>query len=240
VTAGAERLDATMSRRRLLRLGASFGVAAAATVALKALPAAAAESGFKVIGTVNLRKKPSTSSKVLLVIPAGEVVTDLDSTSNGFYKVSYQGTKGWVYGSYLASTNTDPGLLNGTAVTTSSVNLRAYPEVGDNIILVAPKGASIDTSEKTVDGFRYVAYNGNEGWMSDQFIGDSQGWFNPGDYATVTVNLNLRQQPSTSAKVMEVIPAGTQVQVWDEYQNGFRTVSYGNHTGWAYEAYLQR
>src|SRR3954468_15674196 len=105
VSSGTGALDGTMSRRRLLRLGAGFGAAAAAAAVMKALPAAAAGSGFKVIGTVNLRSKASTSSKVLLVVPAGSYVMDLESSKNGFSKVQYQGTNGWIYTDYLASTN---------------------------------------------------------------------------------------------------------------------------------------
>ena len=153
--------------------------------------------------------------------------------------MQYQGTNGWVSAAYLTSTNTDPAPLTGFAKTTSNVNLREYPEPGDNIIMVVPKGSGIDISDDVVDGYRYVAYDGTEGWMSDSFIGDAQDGFDPGDYATVTVNLNMRQQPNTSSKVMSVIPAGSQVQVWDQFDNGFRTVTYNGKTGWAYEAYLQ-
>jgi hypothetical protein len=50
---------------------------------------------------VNLRSGASTSSGVLLTVPAGQTATVLDPTpSGGFYKVNYQGTVGWTHGDY--------------------------------------------------------------------------------------------------------------------------------------------
>lgn len=52
-------------------------------------------------GTLNLRASASTSSAVLLVMPDGATVTLLGQTENGFTRVSYQGTAGWAYSTYL-------------------------------------------------------------------------------------------------------------------------------------------
>lgn len=51
---------------------------------------------------VNLRTGPSTSSKVLLVVPTGGRVktVGLTSPSAGFYKVEYGGTVGYSHGNY--------------------------------------------------------------------------------------------------------------------------------------------
>lgn len=57
---------------------------------------------FTTITAVNLRAKPSTSSNVLLVVPAGAVVDDYDlEIVDGFRSVDYKGTVGWIYDAYL-------------------------------------------------------------------------------------------------------------------------------------------
>ncbi len=54
-----------------------------------------------VLDVVNLRAGPSTSHAVLTVLPVAATVTLLGSEQNGFRKVDYGGTVGWVYGIYL-------------------------------------------------------------------------------------------------------------------------------------------
>ncbi|MBI5533344.1 MAG: SH3 domain-containing protein [Deltaproteobacteria bacterium] len=52
---------------------------------------------------VNFRKGPGTSYSVIRVLPSGSqvVTTGQTSSSNSFYKVTHQGSTGWVHGAYL-------------------------------------------------------------------------------------------------------------------------------------------
>jgi len=57
---------------------------------------------FYTTSAVNLRAKPSTSSNVITVVPAGARVLDYDFVmSNGFRGVDYNGKVGWIYDAYL-------------------------------------------------------------------------------------------------------------------------------------------
>jgi uncharacterized protein YgiM (DUF1202 family) len=64
----------------------------------------------------------------------------------------------------------------------------------------------------------------------------------PPIYVTTTVALNLRNEPSLSAKVILVLPKGTKVRWTDQVVNGFRYVVYENNQtgtpGWAFDKYL--
>jgi uncharacterized protein YgiM (DUF1202 family) len=241
IATGAGKFGTTMSRRRLLRLSGSVGMAALAGLLVKRLPAAAAgSSGMRTLTSLNLRAKPSTSGKVLLVMPYGALVLDAGSSSNGYIKVDYQGTTGWAAAEFLISTNSDAWPpMTGSATATKKANLRQYPVPGSHVVTVVVKGGDVQTSDKEVDGYRFVAYGGSKGWLLESAIGEIEDGIHPGDHAHTTANVNLRAQPSTSAKVMLVIPAGSEVVAWAQTENGFRTVSYGNTSGWVYEAYLE-
>ena len=51
---------------------------------------------------LNFRSGPSLGARVMTVMPPGSAVTVTGTASNGFYPVTYHGTQGWAYGSYLA------------------------------------------------------------------------------------------------------------------------------------------
>jgi len=58
---------------------------------------------------VNLRTGPSTSYRVLRVVPAGGRVTVLKSAPSGnWYNVRYSGTDGWSYGAYYRTVQAAP------------------------------------------------------------------------------------------------------------------------------------
>ncbi len=53
-----------------------------------------------------------------------------------------------------------------------------------------------------------------------------------------TTDLNLREGPGTSSRVLRVIPARAHVSDHGVVENGFRQVTYDNTRGWAFDAYL--
>ncbi|OIK16433.1 hypothetical protein BIV60_04820 [Bacillus sp. MUM 116] len=56
---------------------------------------------YLVIADLNLRKSANTSSERLAVIPNGTTVKSEKDPEDGWYQVSYNGLKGYVYGAYL-------------------------------------------------------------------------------------------------------------------------------------------
>ncbi|MFL5759039.1 MAG: SH3 domain-containing protein [Thermomicrobiales bacterium] len=207
---------------------------------LQSQPAfAAAGGGFRTTTPLNLRAEPSLSAKVLLIMPAQAKVTDGGIAKNGFEKVEYNGTTGWAFGDYLASTNPDaaPSFV-GEAVTTSDVNLRQGPDLTTTVQLVVPEGSAVQTSDTVVDGFRYSFYNGEDGWIYDQYLNANGARYEPESTMKTTTALNLREASSTDSKVLLVMPAGAQVTLGWWTANGFRLVTYNGKSGWAYQSYL--
>ncbi|HEV2074051.1 MAG TPA: SH3 domain-containing protein, partial [Thermomicrobiales bacterium] len=196
---------------------------------------------------VNLRSGPSTGHQVLRVVPNGAKIGVSTTVQNGFRYVNDQGQTGWMADAYIGSTSDgsqpDP-VISGEAWTTSAVNLRSGPSTSNQVLRVVPSGANIGVSTTERSGFLYVSYQGQTGWMSTAYIAYRDGGSQPGDdqggnYRTTTTALNLRAEPSTSAKILTVMPAGAKVQLLHTGVGSFGNVNYNGMQGWAALEYLQ-
>ncbi len=244
--------DRSLNRRSLVKSLAGFGVAAAALTPALALvsPTAARSSDSLIVNTsgARLRSGPGTSYRTLAYLAKGTEVRFLadGGSANGYrwYKVRVlaTGKEGFVASSLLSApdggTTPDPVIV-GSAWTISAVNLRSGPSTSHQILRVVPSGAKIGVSNTVKNGFRYVIHNGLAGWIADQYLSTVPGdaSYDP-NYATTTAALNLRAEPSLSAKVLLVIPPGTTVQAGTGALGQFRQVTYKGTSGWAATAYL--
>lgn len=100
--------------------------------------------------SVRLRAKPSTRGTTLTEIPRGAKLSVLHK-ENGWYKVSYNGQTGYVYGGLVdfkkpssVATHTTPSSAYTTAVVTRSMTVRderrralAHPQPGDRLVIVS-------------------------------------------------------------------------------------------------------
>lgn len=173
----ASRID----RRRVLRIMSGGAAAAIVGGLLKSMPALAAGAHYRTIASLNLRSKPSSSGKVLLVMPGNVLVKDLGDAKSGYTRVEYQGTAGWACGDYLTPTSERAAPpISGEAKTTSSVNCRQGPDTSDPIIQTLKKGTWVETSDTVVEGFRHWRPNGVRGWVFDEFLGNEATKIQPG------------------------------------------------------------
>lgn len=62
---------------------------------------AMAKATYLVTDQLNLRQTAGTTASILTVIPKGSIVIPSSKTSNGWYKVSYAGKSGYVFGTYV-------------------------------------------------------------------------------------------------------------------------------------------
>lgn len=229
-------LEESVTRRRLL--GLLIGAGAAVSTWPLVTSAATGAGTYRTTAALNLRAGPSTSSRVLRVMPAGAIVVDYDGVlSNGFRGVDYKGTVGWASDAYLVlvSAPSDPVFV-GTAKTTAAVNLRSGPSTSNQVLRVVPAGTWVQISDTVQNGFRYVIHNGLAGWISDAFLGGS----NTGAFVT-TARVNMRTGPGTNNRVILIIPVGATVIDYDgEIVNGFRGVDYNGTVGWVSNAFLRK
>ena len=183
-------------------------------------------------GPLNLRAGASTSYDVLDVMPDGATVTLLGSQSNGFTRVSYQGTIGWAASQYLAGGSSSG---NTATVIDGALNLRYGASTSYDVILVVPDGATVTLLGATANGYSRVSYQGTIGWAYSAYL--STG--GTGGIATVIDGaLNLRARASITSPVLLVMPNGASVRVNGQSQNAFTPVTYSGVSGWAYSLYL--
>ena len=244
----AERSGA-ISRRHLISRGgmAGAGLLALALVGKAAIDAepAGAAGYFSTGAALNLRTGPGTNYGVILVVPKGAVVTDLGTFQNNYRKVTYKGSTGWVIMDYLivsdGSGNESPDFVSGMRVV-SSANFRSGPSTSNSVFRVLPAGTVVQASLQTTSGFRYVSHQGQAGWIFDDLLAAIPDGESPGSLET-TDYVNLRSQPSLSAKVLMVLPPYQLVTPTGASQNGFKQVTMstpsGPITGWVHGNYLR-
>jgi D-alanyl-D-alanine carboxypeptidase len=122
--------------------------------------------------------------------------------------------------------------------TTAALNLRTGPGPRRRVLLVIPANAVVTGLGGAKYGYRQVVYNGTTGWAFEAYLvlegGDSPA---PGTLVT-TAPLNLRAEPSLSARVLLVMPSGATVTPTGKGSGQFAQVVYRGTTGWAATAYL--
>jgi uncharacterized protein YraI len=122
-------------------------------------------------------------------------------------------------------------------VTLDALNLREGPALNEDVVLVMPEGAEVLASNTATNGFREVEYRGRVGWAHEDYLRGAGAPVGIGE-AFVASALNLREAPSFDANVLDVMPEGAVVEMYDQVVDGFRYIAYDGLSGWAFDAYL--
>ena len=184
---------------------------------------------------LNLRKMASPSGTILTTIPSGKTVTYI-STYGSWYRVSYNGTVGYVSSQYLKTYQ--PTTVK-TYTTTASLNLRKMASTSGTILTTIPSGKKV-IYLSTYGSWYRVSYNGTIGYVSSQYVKvTSSSTITPDSTATyyTTANLNLRKMASTSGTILLTIPSGSAVTYLSTYGSWYR-VTYKGVTGYVSSQYV--
>lgn len=158
---------------------------------------------FDAEGTVNdtnvrYRTGPSTSNNSLGTIPKGTEV-DIIGINNGWYKLVYNGTTGYMRSDYIdlngadsedadteeddtttettpedTTTSTETAVNKKGSVTGNYVRFRSGPSLTSAIIRLLNKGVAVDVVAE-VDGWYKISYGGSTGYMSTDYVTLSSG-----------------------------------------------------------------
>jgi N-acetylmuramoyl-L-alanine amidase len=129
----------------------------------------------------------------------------------------------------------------GALRTTTSLNFRSQPNTSSKVLAVLSKGTVVGYLGERKNGFLAVSHNGQSGWAYESYL----EWVddtNPDPViigtAIVAASANFRSGPSTSHQVLHVLAKGTEVQITDTVQNGYRYAVVGGQAGWIYDSLL--
>lgn len=163
-------------------------VAAASLTAILTVSAGAASLGTATVQAdgLRLRAGADTNSTVLTMAYKGSQVDVLEDAGNGWYKVSFQGTTGYMSGEYLSLTGSASAVdvpqeavpaaatptVSNVKVNLSAgevLNLRSGPSTQSAKVASIPGGTVLTTSGSS-DGWYQVTYNGQTGYVSGDYV----------------------------------------------------------------------
>lgn len=115
----------------------------------------------------NLRSSASTGSAIIATIPKGTIIY-LNSYTNGWYQVNYNGKSGYIYGNLVG---TIPSGKYVTISVVSYLNIRSSPSTTATIVGVLQKGNYATVLGYSSDGlWMKVQINGITGWASKRSL----------------------------------------------------------------------
>jgi len=201
--------------------------------------AAGAGSGTGVVynqkagGFLNLRAYPSYSAQVLGIYYNGATCSIL-GYANGWYNVEIDGMIGFFRQEFLkVNQGTQATVYSGNG---RSVNVRSGPALTYKALGSLPSGSSVTVLTKG-NGFWQISAGSTLGYMSSVFLSDTAPVPPSPDptphtdgYVIVSNpaagrKLNLRAQPSLTAKVLATYANGTRLEVIDGGQTWCRVYS---------------
>ncbi len=125
-----------------------------------------------VLDDLYLRAGPSFNDAVYLVMPRGSLVTLTGGARNGFVSVTYGSREGWAYANFLGSAGTAPPsagavppIGSGKAIAAATLNFRSGPGTQYQVQAIVPEGTTVTLTGVGRNGFYYVVYAGQKGWL---------------------------------------------------------------------------
>lgn len=138
--------------------------------------------------SVNFRKGPGTNNSVIKALSKGTKVGFI-SESNGWAKINYNGSIGYISSKYLGAINSNNNNTNEEAdntvkynkeVTGSRVNLRKGPGTNYPVVTSLSRGTSVGVISES-NGWSKINYNGSIGYMSSSYLGTINSSSNEGE-----------------------------------------------------------
>jgi len=120
--------------------------------------------------SLNIRKQPSVQSAVAGSIPKGALALVLESPVNGWVKVRYNSTEGYVSADYLCACTQSGSTREGVVTTNgANLNLRVRPADSAPVIGRITNGTRLPILEQIGTWYK-VNYNGTLGYVSAQYV----------------------------------------------------------------------
>jgi len=228
---------------------ATFVAASAITAGAVMVPQSALADYGTVSATtaLNVRSGPSTSTRVLGVLAAGEQTERRGDPQGEWTPVRFRGQDAWVYSAYT----TLGGLTSaagGTATATDYVNARTGASTLSQTFAVLRIGQQVAVTGSSQGGWVPVNHNGRDGFVYGAYLSFDSSSSTPATSnastptssgtATATTYVNVRTGPSTSQRILGVLATGATVTLRGSSENGWTPVTWNGQSAWISAQYL--
>ncbi|MBM7834755.1 SH3 domain-containing protein [Clostridium sardiniense] len=207
---------------------------------------------------LNVRNGASTKNKVIGSLSKGATV-EIVSTSNGWHKIKYKNSYGYVSADYVTvnsnnssntnkpSTNTPSTSTKTGKVTASALNVRNGASTKNKVIGSLSKGATVEIVS-TSNGWHKIKYKNGYGYISADYVSvnNSSSTNKPSTNTPSTSTktgkvkasaLNVRNGASTKNKIIGSLSRGAKVEIVST-SKGWHKIKYKNGYGYVSADYI--
>lgn len=232
--------------KHFLRTCLSLVLCLALCLTLLVMAAGAVSQGAVTTKTaVNIRTGAGTQNSIIATVPAGTTLV-CGGSVNGWYKVVYNGTVGYVSGMYVTPAGTATGSFGTGTVVASAVNLRAGAGTNTAVLTSMGKGATMSIIGISGEWYQ-VNYNGTTGYVNSAYVALS-GSSTPAPSQNTTPasgtagtvkgsSVRMRSGPGTTYSILGTYNNGTALTIVGT-QNGWTKVVLGGVTGYIRSDYV--
>ncbi len=200
--------------------------------------------------SITLRSEPSMDASEICQIPLGATVRFVETAENGFYKIIYNDVTGYGLADYISVYRTSKNVDTDSSVYYPSycvvnceqtITLRTDPDSSASEICQVPAGATVAYLGAASNGFDYISYQGNDGYVLSKYLVIDPNGYDYDVYRVVNCNesTSLYFEPDVNAEEICQVPIEAYVRCAGMTENGFGEVYYmGNH-GYVLADYLE-
>jgi len=170
---------------------------------------------LRTTGTVNIRSGPSSTNHSIVRTLVANTSVEVISTGHGadgdWSQVRHNNSNGYIRSDLLSATGSSQSR---TLRTTGTVNMRSGPSRNNSIIRTLAPNTSVEvvsTGHGTNGAWSSVRHNNTNGFINSSLL--STVGATPSTLRTVTGGVRIRSGPSTSHRILQSLPANTQVQI---------------------------
>ena len=186
----------------------------------------------KTTAQLNVRKGSSTKYAKIGSLSKGAKVEIVSKLSNGWYKIKYNGTYGYVSGAYvkLDSEQPKPGedekIIATGKTTVSSLNVRSGPSSNYSKLGILTKGTKVEVVERYSNGWYKIKYKGSYGYVS-------------GAYVSLDGSKGEVIAAGTGYKKIGYLNKGTKVEIVTKLSNGWYKIKFNSSYGYVSGDYVK-
>ena len=191
--------------------------------------------------TLNVRESASASSKILYTLKNETSVNILEKLSNGWMKISYNGTIGYVNGKYIEETsinNTPDTVVEGEVYeATAAINIRKTASWAGAIIKVLNKGDFVNVISISNDWAK-VYTDGQYAYAPVVYLKKVEESKPQTTTYVTTQDINLRETNSWNGNIVHVLKKGEKIEVIEK-SSDWAKVYYMNTVLYAPSKYIE-